>query len=403
METELFLLLLNKEFYEKNKHRIVKTFFPDELVELYETLVRAHEKYSCNVSLKELKALHFLQNSALSKTAKDNYEYIFSKLEKLELPNQEIAHSLIEGLWKQEVARQVANEAIKIINGKSDDLNALIKLTQAIQEQKGPSDDYEPVTTDISKLLEIVPRDGRWQFNIPDLKTAVSGLNPGSLVIVPARPETGKTALWVNLAAGPHGFVAQGASVHAIVNEEPGERTLLRAINSYTGIRTSELYVRSEEAAASARPLLQSLRVIDKVGMTVEELDAYAARHRPDILVVDQLDKLGITRSFARTDEKLRAIYTGAREIAKRNSLVLFAISQASAMAEGKLFITMDMLENSRTGKAAEADLILAIGRRNLETGADDPARTIYVPKNKINGWHGSIHCVLDGALTRFS
>ena len=70
----------------------------------------------------------------------------------------------------------------------------------------------------------------------------------------------------------------------------------------------------------------------------------YFAKEKPDVLVIDQLDKVHIEGSFARTDEKLRAIYTGTREIAKRRSCAIIGISQASADASGKLDITFDML-----------------------------------------------------------
>ena len=73
-------------------------------------------------------------------------------------------------------------------------------------------------------------------------------------------------------------------------------------------------------------------------------MDEFVQKEKPDILVIDQLDKVGVTGTFARTDEKLRAIYTGTREIAKRRSCAIIGISQASADASGKLDITFDTL-----------------------------------------------------------
>ena len=104
----------------------------------------------------------------------------------------------------------------------------------------------------------------------------------------------------------------------------------------------------------------------------------------------------------ARTDEKLRAIYTSAREIAKRRQCVVIAISQASAEAQNKDHISFDMMENSKTGKAAEADLIIGIGNR----ASNDPtntSRVLNVSKNKITGWHGDPSCLLDKYISRFT
>ena len=49
------------------------------------------------------------------------------------------------------------------------------------------------------------------------------------------------------------------------------------------------------------------------------------------------------------------------------------------------------MLDNSRTGKAGEADIIIGIG-----VAEEENFRTVNLSKNKINGWHGSIVMFMD-------
>ena len=117
--------------------------------------------------------------------------------------------------------------------------------------------------------------------------------------------------------------------------------------------------------------------------------------------MIDQLDKINVSGTFARTDEKLRAIYTSAREIAKRRECVVIAISQASADAHNRDHISFDMMENSKTGKAAEADLIIGIGNRS----SNDPTnnmRILNVSKNKITGWHGDPAVTIDKYISRY-
>jgi replicative DNA helicase len=109
-----------------------------------------------------------------------------------------------------------------------------------------------------------------------------------------------------------------------------------------------------------------------------------------------------ISGTFARTDEKLRAIYTSAREIAKRRECVVIAISQASADADNKNHISFSMMENSKTGKAAEADLIIGIGG-NTSVDPTNNMRVLNVSKNKITGWHGEPSCLLDTYISRFT
>ena len=49
------------------------------------------------------------------------------------------------------------------------------------------------------------------------------------------------------------------------------------------------------------------------------------------------------------------------------------------------------MMEGSRTGKAAEADLMVLIAKNPPVEGQDeeDTQRHLNVVKNKLTGWHG--------------
>ena len=58
------------------------------------------------------------------------------------------------------------------------------------------------------------------------------------------------------------------------------------------------------------------------------------------------------------------------------------------------------MMENSKTGKAAEADLIIGVGKRS-DLGKESD-RSICISKNKITGWHGRIHCNINDRLSRY-
>ena len=86
--------------------------------------------------------------------------------------------------------------------------------------------------------------------------------------------------------------------------------------------------------------------------------------------------------------------------MAKKHNCAIFGISQASAEADGRTRLTYTMMEGSKIGKAAEADLILGIGKQDLEE--DDNMRFITVSKNKISGWHGTITCQIQPQISRY-
>ena len=87
--------------------------------------------------------------------------------------------------------------------------------------------------------------------------------------------------------------------------------------------------------------------------------------------------------------------------IAKRRDCAVIAISQASADAHNRNSISFDMMENSKTGKAAEADIIIGIGR-NSNSDAENKIRTLCISKNKINGYHGEPSCTIRRSISRY-
>jgi len=71
------------------------------------------------------------------------------------------------------------------------------------------------------------------------------------------------------------------------------------------------------------------------------------------------------------------------------------------ADAHNRNSISFDQMENSKTGKAAEADLIIGIGR-NSNTDTENKIRTLCVSKNKINGYHGEPVCTIRRSISRY-
>jgi hypothetical protein len=59
-------------------------------------------------------------------------------------------------------------------------------------------------------------------------------------------------------------------------------------------------------------------------------------------------------------------------------------------------------MENSKTGKAAEADLIIGIGKHSMERDPEDLHRSLCISKNKINGYHGEPNCRINKQLSRY-
>ena len=400
MEKELIKLLLNKNFYDKNKSKLSKEFFTNGTGALYETIQSAHQDSDQDLSIGEVYTLHLeVYNPALSKAARDNFDVLINEIKDIELPNEKIAQNIIRSLFKRGIAQHVAQIATDIYNGSDIDFSEIKKHLDVTFEEVN---EYEYVTGNIDNLLDQLKDNTKWKFNLEPLRDKVNGVGDGNLVIIFARPEAGKTAFWVNLVSGVDGFASQGAKVCALINEEPAVRTQMRLINAHTGMTFDEIRADKVEANKRWAEIRKNIKILDTVDWSLDDVDEFVQKEKPDILVVDQLDKVNVKGSFARTDEKLRAIYTGAREIAKRNNCCVVAVSQASADGHGKFDLTFDMMEGSKTGKAAEADVIIGVGHRDkLDT--DERIRSLAISKNKITGWHGQLHCTIVPELSRYN
>ena len=401
IEKQMIRLMLNKKFYTQYKGALSPTVFAGDISSLYETIQKAHEKYDEDIKVDELYSLHTaIFNPALTRAAKEKFSELVEDIKEVQEPSKEIAKDIMRILSDRDLAQRIAVESTEIFNGKDANFNEIVSMIekhkQNVSEEKNPA-----VTSNVNEVIDLLNVTTKWKFNIPILKENIGGVGGGNLMIAFARPETGKTAFWVSLCAGPNGFAEQGAKIHAFINEEPAIRTQMRAISCYTGMTREEIMQEVDIAQKSWSEIKDNLHMFDTVDWSIEDVDAHCEKHKPDIIVIDQLDKINVTGTYARTDEKLRQIYTSVREIAKRRNCAVIAISQASADAHNRNSISFDQMENSKTGKAAEADLIIGIGR-NSNSDLENKIRTLCISKNKINGYHGEPVCTIRRSISRY-
>ena len=400
MEQQLIKLLMHKEFFDANKTRVMRSMFPNELTDLYDTIVNGHESYERDLSSQEIREIYRVSNPTATRAKREAVAEVLSDIEHLPPIGTDVATDVLEKMWQQEIGRNIADMGLAIMEGSPEKIHDVRALIDKSEQGFVPEDDVAPITTDLDSLLEYAQSENCWEFNVPTLNRVVRGGKAGEFMISFARPEIGKTAFYVSLVASPNGFCSQGADVHIITNEEPARRTMLRAVSAYTGYSEENIYKNRSQAKDKFTEIAHNITMIDNVDASIEWLNKYCENKKPDVLIVDQLDKLDVMGTFARTDEKLRSIYTKYREICKRHNLFGIRISQASADAEGKTNVTYAMMENSKTGKAAEADLIIGIGKSDI-TDNTDKKRYLTISKNKLTGFHGKISCNLDTDLSR--
>jgi replicative DNA helicase len=367
--------------------------FDNELKDIFDTIVYSHTKYNRSLSVSELSTIFNDRNPAMPDSARKRVQEM---VEQLVAPKEsdELHTDIVNNLWLRDKARQIGEKALDIFTGDSDEFGELKKLIESVDDGRiGDKTTYTVVDKDLNELLTEVAGDNDFPFTFNLINENIKGLDRGNLGILFARPEVGKTTFCCFLASS---YIRQGFHVVYWANEEPAARIKLRIIQSYFGLTKEEMVAqRFELLEVYKKEIEPYLTIMDSVGTSIEEVDEYAKLNKPDIMFCDQLDKFRIKGEYNRGDERLKETYVSAREIAKRNTCLVWAVSQASYDAHDRQFIDYAMLDNSKTGKAGEADIIIGIGKTG-SSEVDNIVRHICVSKNKINGWHGMINAQID-------
>lgn len=404
MELALIKTLLDRDFYEQHKGiRCPDHIFSKDTRGIKQALDAAMETYEGSLSVQDLQAVFTVQNKSMTTATKTAMDALFRRIEMTEPIKEEIAQDTLSQLFQNYVGDVVANLGFDYVNGTENSLEPLRKILDDYKDDFTPNLRVDWEADDLDTILAATALESRWSFNIPSLARRVEGVSGGHLIVVGARPNTGKTSFHASLIAAENGFAHQGAKCVILCNEEAYTRVASRYVSASANMTMKE--VRENQALARKRyePVRQNIMFKESTGKTMAWVESVVKQEKPDIVVLDMGDKFADMKS-ERSDITLKAAAIHARNIAKQYDCCVVWMSQLSAEAEGKADLNQSMMEGSKTGKAAEADLMLLIGKTQQVEGEDeDPVRYLNLAKNKLNGFQGKITCVLDGARSIYS
>ncbi len=400
MSSEFALLrtLMQKDFYDTHKGiRCPDELFTKDIRKIKQTLDYAMETYGEDVTPSEIEALFFAHNSTLTTATKLVYRDIFTKIAKEQPMSVPVAEEVMSRLFQQVVGEKVANIGFDYVNGASTSLEPIRNLLHYYGDDFLPVQKVEWEDMSIDTLLKMNDTETQWKFNIPSLARRVEGVSGGHLLMVGARSNVGKTSFHASIVAAAGGFAHQGAKCMILCNEESYHRVGARYLTAASDMTLEEIKENPALAAHRYESVRDKIFVKDITDKDWDWIESTVKNYRPDIVVVDIADKAA-ARISDKSDVYLKAAAIQARNIAKQYNCVIVWLSQLSAEAEGKVVVNQSMLEGSKTGKAAETDLMLLLSKNVPVEGQEeeDTQRHINVAKNKISGWHGVIHCDLD-------
>ena len=405
MELSIIRSLMDKSFYDDHRgSKCPQRLFSKDVRKIKQSIDTAMDRYERSVTPDEIEALFMSDNPTLTTAQKQAYSSLFSQIKHETPMGSDVAQEVLSKLFQQVVGEDVANIGFDMVNGDAASLESLRNLLERYGDDFIPNLNIEWDDITIETLMAKAELEARWSFNIPAVTRKVEGVSGGQLIEVGARPNTGKTSFHASLVASPGGFAHQGAKCIVLCTEEPTHRVGARYLTAAAGMSAREVRDNMSKAKALYQPVMNNIKIKEAGGRDMAWVESVCKSYKPDILVLDMGDKFGVQGSFARQDEALKACAIYARQIAKTYDCAVFYMSQLSADAEGRAQLNQSMMEGSRTGKAAEADLMILIGKSPTVEGQeeDSPLRHINIVKNKLNGWHGMVNCELDYLTARY-
>lgn len=253
----------------------------------------------------------------------------------------------------------------------------------------------------------------RTGFN--DFDKMTSGLQPGDMIVLAARPSMGKTSLAINIAE--HVALEEGLPVAVFSMEMGASQLAVRIVGSIgridqghlrTGKLSDEEWPRLTEAIERLRTV--SLHIDETPGLSTSELRANARRlarqyGRLGLIVVDYLQLMSTSSSG---DENrataVGEISRGLKMLAKELKCPVIALSQLSRGVESRTD-KRPMMSDLRESGAIEqdADIIMFIYRDDYyNKESKEPGVAEVIISKHRNGPTGTVKLAFLKPITKF-
>ncbi|MGR4867268.1 replicative DNA helicase [Variovorax sp. LARHSF232] len=254
-------------------------------------------------------------------------------------------------------------------------------------------------------------RTGFYEFD-----KMTSGLQPGDMIVLAARPSMGKTSLAINIAE--HVAIEEGLPVAVFSMEMGASQLAVRIVGSIgridqghlrTGRLTDEEWPRLTEAIEKLRTV--SLHIDETPGLTTSELRANSRRlarqyGRLGLIVVDYLQLMSVSSGMADENRATAVgeISRGLKMLAKELKCPVIALSQLSRGVESRTD-KRPMMSDLRESGAIEqdADIIMFIYRDDYyNKDSKEPGVAEVIISKHRNGPTGTVKLAFLKPLTKF-
>ena len=320
---------------------------------------------------------------------------------------------LIEAAAKlNELAFNEEGSAQKILDHAEQELFAI--------SQDSTRRDFLPIkdalASSFDRLDELHKRAGGLRgvaTGFSDLDFKLAGLQDSNLIILAARPGTGKTAMILNIAqyVAVHDKVPVGIFSLEMSQEELVDRLLVAqadidAWKLKTGKLTDDDFTRLSEAMGELAEA--PIFIDDTAGASILEMRTKARRlqveHGVKLIIVDYLQLADPGRRFDNRVQEVSVISQGLKNLARELKLPVLACSQLSRAVEARGTRVPELSDLRESGSIEQdADVVIFLYREEQDqTNWGERIMTkLRIAKHR-NGPLGEIDLVFRGDRIRF-
>lgn len=372
-----------------------------EISYLYHVVDVLHEKIpDNNLSVDEVEAFFWAQYPEASH---DIYDGLLSDLRNISLSDV-VGEQVLAEISRKKTATRLSEAAYALASGRGS-LEEVEKLTEELKTPTTSSEEFEKLSTSLIELIkeEKLMPGLKWRLNCFNI--SIGPLRKGALGHIFARVETGKSAMWISEITHMIPQLKEDQTCVIFFNEEGGRDIMYRL---YSAMLETPYHKLLENPVESERAFYGKgggkIVFIDRPILYRREMESILEQTNPGLIVIDSLDKIAGFEA-ERNDLVLAAKYKWGRTIAKTYAPVL-SVGQADATANNMKWLSEAQMADSKTGKPAELDFVIGIGRMDID--GQEWVRYISVPKNKLRGdentdenfRHGRFETILKNELS---
>jgi len=339
----------------------------------------------------------------------------------LDLPAVGHFDSYVDSVRSAGVRRRVvsAGKAMaRIPDGTFTTDQLMTEMHKQVQEVVAMAEGSMRITTAQQAIDELCHQlDEGWDPGIPthytSLDVQLSGLRPGNLVVIAARPGMGKTSLAINMAHQQ--LAADDKQVLFFSLEMSSEEVAIRLLTAETEIPAQKIKV-GALGQSEWREIHEARRSIGKFPLLIEDscgvsIDQLSSKAREiqnvkgvDIIYVDYLQLMGGVSKSANRQEEVSAISRGLKVLAKELDVPIVAMSQLNRAVEGRPDKRPRLSDLRESGSIEQdADSVIMIYRKGYyqEVDTTNGLTQLLIEKNR-HGPTGTVNLVWQPETQQF-